>query len=600
MPGVVSKAVDVMMDESVIQKKKKSLVDSEKKKEKKQRKDVDSDSDDQSSLKEEKKKKKKEKRVEESDDDSSDERAAKAERKAAKELKKRKKAAESSEESEDESEKAKKKAEKKAAKELGKRKSSKSGSSSSSDTEEGGSKKKQARKKEEEDVGSARRASLRSHDGDHAAATLSAAEYRKQHQIAVSGTGVPDPFQTFESTPFSKVLLQSVRQAGFTAPSSIQAQCWPIAISGSDLIAIAKTGSGKTVGYLFPAFSLLSSYPTVSRRGDGPVAVVLAPTRELAIQIQVECDKFCAPLKLRAVCVYGGVPKGPHIRECMMGCHLVIGTPGRFNDFLGMTNPPVIPLNRTKYLVLDEADRMLDMGFEPQIKLIFDAVRDQSKGRPQSIMFTATWPKAVQKMAASYLNEPVQVTIGSSGKELTANEDVTQVIKKVVCSEKDHELVATLNAIADKDAASVIVFANKKYMCDRIVKGLVAHAWAAVSIHGDKDQWERQKALERFTKGQVKVIVATDVAARGLDILGVHRVINYDFPLEFPDYIHRIGRTGRAGATGSSDTLFTAGDKLHAKELVRVMTDAGQHLPPALTSMTSQRIAFSDDDDEDE
>mmetsp|Transcript_23211 Transcript_23211/g.46578 ORF Transcript_23211/g.46578 Transcript_23211/m.46578 type:complete len:423 (+) Transcript_23211:67-1335(+) len=415
MPGVISKvAEDLMMEPAIIQKKK-SLV-KEKKLLKKQQQNDSDESD---------KKVRKEKRSVSPEEEDENHSSKKSSSKTAKESKKSKAMQESSSStSTDESDAEVKKTtklERKAAKEARKRKTQEKEESSEEEEEEREGSKKQKRK-DGDDVSSSKEEST----------VLTTAQYREKVMIKVVGANCPEPFQTFESTPFSKSLLQTVSKAGFSSPSPIQAQCWPIALTGRDLIAIAKTGSGKTVGYLFPAFSVLNAYPTVCRRGDGPVAVVLAPTRELAMQIQAECERFCASLKLRAVCVYGGMPKGPHIRECMMGCHLLIATPGRMNDFLGMTSPPVIPLKRCRYLVLDEADRMLDMGFEPQIKLIFEAVKAQNSAeRLQSIMFTATWPKAVQAMAAKYLHDPYQVTIGTSGDKLTANEDVTQVITKV-------------------------------------------------------------------------------------------------------------------------------------------------------------------------
>ncbi len=225
------------------------------------------------------------------------------------------------------------------------------------------------------------------------------------------------------------------------------------------------------------------------------------------------------------------------------------------------------------------------MGFEPQIKSIIEHIPKECKY--QSIMFTATWPKEVKNLAAKYLKNPTQINIGASGDQLTANKDVEQVIHKVRKNEKDDKLMEVLKAIPDSKNASVIIFANQKHRCDYIVKGLKDVDWPAVSIHGDKDQWERQRALERFSKGQVRVIVATDVAARGLDIKGVSHVINYDFPLNgTEDWVHRVGRTGRAGAKGTAVTFFEEeSDRRSAKELVGVLKGAGQTIPDWLQKL---------------
>jgi ATP-dependent RNA helicase DDX5/DBP2 len=232
---------------------------------------------------------------------------------------------------------------------------------------------------------------------------------------------------------------------------------------------------------------------------------------------------------------------------------------------------------------------MLDMGFEPQIREIMDQIPKENQY--QSLMFTATWPKAVESLAKSYLKSPVQINIGGSANQLTANKDVTQVVHSVDSMDKDDELVKVMKTFENPEAARIIVFANKKYMCDRIVKGLAKFNWAAVSIHGDKDQWERTRALEQFTRGEKRVIVATDVAARGLDIKGVTHVVNYDFPDNgTEDWVHRVGRTGRAGAKGIAHTFFDVkSDKKSAKELCTVLKGAGQIIPDWLQTLGNSR-----------
>jgi ATP-dependent RNA helicase DDX5/DBP2 len=350
------------------------------------------------------------------------------------------------------------------------------------------------------------------------------------------------------------------------------------------MIGVAKTGSGKTCGYLLPGFmhvqKLLGLRPSI-RRGDGPVVLVLAPTRELAVQIEQECLKFGRSSGIMSVCVYGGAPKWPQKNKLQNGIHVMIGTPGRINDFLEAKPSPVI-LSRTSYLVLDEADRMLDMGFEPQIRSIIAKLPPH-----QTLMFTATWPLTVAKLAREFLRNPIQINIGSI--ELKANTDVTQHIHQVKESEKSEKLVKILSEIKDPKA-SVIVFCNKKADCDALANAIYQAGWGAQSIHGDKEQWQRQQALDRFTRGQDPVIVATDVAARGLDIKGVSHVINYDFPPSgVENWVHRVGRTGRAGATGIAHTFFDDyGDRKHAKEFVKVLKGSNQEIPPWLQSLSYQ------------
>jgi len=309
--------------------------------------------------------------------------------------------------------------------------------------------------------------------------------------------------------------------------------------------------------------------------GDGPIVLILAPTRELAVQIQTECTKFGSNSRIRNTAIYGGAPKGPQIRDLQRGVEIVIATPGRLIDMLesGKTN-----LRRVTYLVMDEADRMLDMGFEPQIRKIVSQIRPDR----QTLMFSATWPKDVQKLASDFLKDYIQVNIGSM--ELTANTNITQVVE--VCSDFDKrtKLLKHLDQISNENA-KVLIFVSTKRTADDITKYLRQDGWPALAIHGDKEQRERDWVLSEFKNGRSPILIATDVASRGLDVKDVGYVINYDFPNNCEDYVHRIGRTGRAGRKGTAFTYFTTENAKAASELVAILQDGKQVIPPQLEEM---------------
>lgn len=411
--------------------------------------------------------------------------------------------------------------------------------------------------------------------GPLAGSGLSPDAYRRKHEITVTGDNVPPPFTSFEDTGFPSELLREVLEAGFTAPTPIQAQSWPVALQSRDIVAIAKTGSGKTLGYLIPGFIHLKRVH--KNRQMGPTVLVLSPTRELATQIQVEAVKFGKSSKILCTCLYGGAPKGPQLRDLDRGTDIVVATPGRLNDILEMRK---ISLSQVTYLVLDEADRMLDMGFEPQIRKIVNAI----PARRQTLMYTATWPKEVRKIAADLLVNPVQVNIGNVD-ELVANKSITQHIEVLAPMEKQKRLEQILRS--QEPRSKIIIFCSTKKMCDQLARTLTRQ-FAAAAIHGDKSQGERDYVLNQFRSGRSPVLVATDVAARGLDIKDIRLVINYDFPTGVEDYVHRIGRTGRAGATGEAYTFFGDQDAKHASDLVKLLEGANQRVPAEIRDMASR------------
>lgn len=351
-----------------------------------------------------------------------------------------------------------------------------------------------------------------------------------------------------------------------------------MAMSGRDMVGIASTGSGKTLAYILPAIVHINAQAPV-RRGDGPIALILAPTRELALQIQAETEKFGKYAQLRSTCIYGGAPKGPQTRDLSNGVEICIATPGRLLDML---NENRTNLRRVTYLVMDEADRMLDMGFEPQIRKILEQIRPDR----QTLMWSATWPKEVQGLARDFLKDFIQVNIGSL--EISANIRVTQ--KVIMCSpyDKQRYLIEELSSImSGVEPGKVIIFTAKKVTADEVAHSLSRDNFPAIALHGDKSQNERDWVMKQFKSGHSAIMVATDVAARGLDVKDINFVINYDLPKGIEDYVHRIGRTARAGNYGTAISFFSASeDAKIARDLVKVLEDAKQDVNPALYDMS--------------
>eukprot|EP00803_Ostreobium_quekettii_P004023 evm.model.scf_590.3 EVM.evm.TU.scf_590.3 scf_590:19842-25944(-) len=401
--------------------------------------------------------------------------------------------------------------------------------------------------------------------------------YRRMKQIHVTGEGVPKPVQSFAEASFPSYVLSEVHTAGFREPTPIQAQGWPMALLGRDLVGLAETGSGKTLAYLLPAIVHINAQPYL-QPGDGPIVLILAPTRELAIQIQVECSKFGSSSKIKNTCVYGGSPKGPQIRELRAGVEIVIATPGRLIDMLEGRHTN---LRRVTYLVLDEADRMLDMGFEPQIRKIVGQIRPDR----QTLLWSATWPKDVQSIAREFLKTPhQQVVIGSP--DLKANHNITQHFEFV----SDHEKYQKLQKLLERemDGNRILIFCETKRGCDAVTRQLRMDGWPALSIHGDKSQQEREWVLQEFKSGKNPIMLATDVAARGLDVKDIKCVCNYDMPATAEDYVHRIGRTGRAGAHGVAMSFVTSSNARIARQIINVLVEAKQMVPEELRRMASQ------------
>jgi superfamily II DNA/RNA helicase len=402
---------------------------------------------------------------------------------------------------------------------------------------------------------------------------MDVAAYRAQMQIKVTnGVDVPDPVQSFDEAPFGKKMRNALKEAGFAAPSAVQAQAWPLAVKGGDLVSVAKTGSGKTLAFLLPAFRKINKEKLDG--SAGPVALVLAPTRELATQIEEVAVKFGVCVDVKTTIVFGGVPKPPQQKALKAGPQLVVATPGRLMDLM---EDGSVKLGSVQFLVLDEADRMLDMGFEPQMEKIMKRIPAER----QTLLFSATWPKGVQKLTKNYLkSDAVHVNVGET-EELAANKAVSQEFVKLGDDEKDAKLHRILYDMGEK--TKIIIFANTKNRINNLQKTVWGFGYDCVAMHGDKAQWERDAGLEKFKSGEISVMMATDVCARGLDIKDVTHVLNFDMARDVESYIHRIGRTGRAGKEGKSITFFNdAYDLECAPALAKIAKEAGQEVPAFL------------------
>ncbi|KZT24679.1 DEAD-domain-containing protein [Neolentinus lepideus HHB14362 ss-1] len=415
--------------------------------------------------------------------------------------------------------------------------------------------------------------------------------FLSKHSIKIhspKNSASPSPVLSFDLD-----IPSSLRSAlsGFKEPTPIQACTWPPALQGLDVVGIAETGSGKTLAFGLPALAHFTSKKKSKGKGERVNVLVLAPTRELAIQTHDTLLALGEPFGIASVALFGGVEKGPQIKTLKnlnkdgKTTKIVVGTPGRILD---LVNDGACDLSGVDYLVLDEADRMLDKGFENDIRSIVSHTK-QGLDR-QTLMFSATWPEAVRRLASTFQRDPVRVTVGSD--DLTANSRVEQVVEVFDDPRsKDQRLTATLRAASHKktskpesDESRILVFALYKKEASRVEQNLRRQGYSVGALHGDMSQSARMEALENFKKGKTGLLVATDVAARGLDIPNVGLVINYTFPLTIEDYIHRlipVTYTGRGGRSGKSITFFTGEghERALAGELARVLRESGFQAP---------------------
>mmetsp|Transcript_6684 Transcript_6684/g.10419 ORF Transcript_6684/g.10419 Transcript_6684/m.10419 type:complete len:623 (+) Transcript_6684:178-2046(+) len=403
--------------------------------------------------------------------------------------------------------------------------------------------------------------------------------------VETSGMDIPEGISTFEEAKINEKLRANLTRSGFSRPTPVQKFSMPIGMAGRDMMACAQTGSGKTGGFLFPTITLMLDKGPVQDEGDDygsrkcyPNALVLAPTRELASQIYDEAIKFCYATGIQPVCVYGGAEVRTQLRELERGCDLLVATPGRLSDLMERGR---IGLRCIRFLVLDEADRMLDMGFEPQIRRIVEQ-EDMPRER-QTFMFSATFPKEIQRLAADFLDNYVFLTVGRVG---SAAKDITQTVEYCEGQDKTPFLIRFLNTV---ESGLVLIFVETKRSADHLEYTLSVEGYPTTSIHGDRSQHEREEALKSFRTGRTPIMVATDVAARGLDINNVMYVINYDMPSNIDDYVHRIGRTGRAGNKGTAISLMNERNGNIARELYELLSENGQEVPDFLSHLGSYR-----------
>ncbi|KAF4092505.1 hypothetical protein AMELA_G00021740 [Ameiurus melas] len=412
---------------------------------------------------------------------------------------------------------------------------------------------------------------------------------RKRYHILVEGDGIPPPIKSFREMKFPQAILKGLKKKGIVHPTPIQIQGIPTILSGRDMIGIAFTGSGKTLVFTLPIimFCLEQEKRLPFCKREGPYGLIICPSRELARQTHGVIEYYCklledesAPQLRTALCI-GGMSVKEQMEVVKHGVHMMVATPGRLMDLL---NKKMVSLDICRYLALDEADRMIDMGFEEDIRTIFSYF----KGQRQTLLFSATMPKKIQNFAKSALVKPVTINVGRAG---AASLDVIQEVEYV----KEEAKMVYLLECLQKTPPPVLIFAEKKADVDAIHEYLLLKGVEAVAIHGGKDQEERTKAIEAFKEGKKDVLVATDVASKGLDFPAIQHVINYDMPEEIENYVHRIGRTGRSGKTGIATTFINKGcEESVLMDLKALLVEAKQKVPPVLQVLQTGDEAMLD------
>lgn len=361
---------------------------------------------------------------------------------------------------------------------------------------------------------------------------------------------------SFAELGLSKPILTAIKEAGYSQPSPIQKQAIPAILENNDIMAAAQTGTGKTAGFTLPLLEILSRGPKAS--GNQVRALVLTPTRELAAQVADSVATYGQHLNLRSDVVFGGVKINPQMMRLRKGTDILVATPGRLLD---LYNQKAIRFDQLEILVLDEADRMLDMGFIHDIKKVLALLPK----RRQNLLFSATFSDEIRRLAKGLMNQPVEVSVSPAN---AATPTVEHLLHPV---DKKEKTALLIHLIMDQNWQQALVFSRTKHGANKIVKKLIESGISAAAIHGNKSQGARTKALADFKNGEVKILVATDIAARGIDIEQLPQVVNFDLPNVAEDYVHRIGRTGRAGSTGKAVSLVSADEVDQLKDIERLI-----------------------------
>jgi len=403
--------------------------------------------------------------------------------------------------------------------------------------------------------------------------------------IKIRGVDAPKPVQKWSQCGLGVQSLEVIQKLGYEKPSSIQTQAIPSIMSGRDVIGVAKTGSGKTIAFLLPMFRHIKDQRPLDSL-DGPVGLIMTPTRELATQIHKECKPFLKALNLRAVCAYGGAPIKDQIADLKRGAEIIVCTPGRMIDLLAANSGRVTNLRRVTYVVLDEADRMFDMGFEPQVMKILANIRPDR----QTVLFSATFPRQMESLARKTLAKPVEIVVG--GRSVVASE-ITQIVE-IRTEEMKFirllELLGNLYAEEKNEDDRALIFVDRQESADSLLRDLMRKGYPCQSIHGGKDQIDRDSTIEDFKNGVTPIMIATSVAARGLDVKQLKLVLNYDAPNHLEDYVHRAGRTGRAGNTGTAVTFITPDQERYSLDIAKALRQSGQEVPEDLQKLVNTFI----------
>ena len=420
--------------------------------------------------------------------------------------------------------------------------------------------------------------------------------FREDHNISSRGGSIPNPIRSWKEAKLDPTILEAIEKIGYKVPTPIQMQAIPIGLQGRDIMGIAETGSGKTAAFVLPMLQYILRLPelTAETEIEGPYALIMAPTRELVMQTEQEVARLAANCGIRCMSLVGGVSIEEQGFALRRGCEVVIATPGRLNDCIASR---YIVLNQCTYIVLDEADRMIDLGFELQVNQVLDAMpatnlksenedkaatqeNEATKGKFRTtIMFSATMPVGVERLARKFLRRPAYVIIGEIGK---AVDRIKQKIEWI--NDEPFKMKRLMELLDEGPPPPIIIFVNKKKICDVIAKQVDKHGWKPIVLHAGKSQQQRQAAIEGFKAKKYEILIATDVAGRGIDVKRVTHVINFDMPKSVEDYTHRIGRTGRAGLEGLATSFIGKDNSDILYDMKKMLTDTNNHVPLELAN----------------